>query len=33
MKAAVEARLREIARLPQRLLAQVFDFDEEAEDA
>lgn len=33
MKAAVEARLREIERLPQRLLAQVFDFDEEAEDA
>ena len=33
MKAAIEARLREIERLPQRLLAQVFDFDEEAEDA
>lgn len=33
MKTAVEARLREIERLPQRLLAQVFDFDEEAEDA
>lgn len=33
MKAAIEARLREIERLPQRLLAQVFDFEEEAEDA
>lgn len=33
MKTAVEARLREIERLPQRLLAQVFDFEEEAEDA
>ena len=33
MKAAVEARLREIERLPQRLLAQVFDFEEETEDA
>jgi type I restriction enzyme S subunit len=33
MKAAVEARLREIERLPQRLLAQVFYFEEEAEDA
>ena len=33
MKTAVEARLREIERLPQRLLAQVFDIEEEAEDA
>lgn len=33
MKAAIEVRLREIERLPQRLLAQVFDFEEEAEDA
>lgn len=33
MKVAIEARLREIERLPQRLLAQVFDFEEEAEDA
>lgn len=33
MKAVIEARLREIERLPQRLLAQVFDFEEEAEDA
>ncbi len=33
MKASIEARLREIERLPQRLLAQVFDFEEEAEDA
>lgn len=33
MKAAIQARLREIERLPQRLLAQVFDFEEEAEDA
>lgn len=33
MKAAVEARLREIERLPQRLLAQVFDFEEELDDA
>lgn len=33
MKAAIEARLREIERLPQRLLAQVFDFEEETEDA
>lgn len=33
MKAAIEARLCEIERLPQRLLAQVFDFEEELEDA
>lgn len=33
MKAAIEARLCEIERLPKRLLAQVFDFEEEAEDA
>ena len=33
MKAAIEVRLREIERLPQRLLAQVFDFEEEAEYA
>lgn len=33
MKAAIEVRLREIERLPQRLLAEVFDFEEEAEDA
>lgn len=32
MKAAIEASLREIERLPQRLLAQVFEF-EETEDA
>lgn len=32
MKACIEARLREIERLPQRLLAQVFDFEEVAAD-
>lgn len=30
---AATAQLREIERLPQRLLAQVFDFEEKAEDA
>lgn len=30
---SAEAQLREIERLPQRLLAQVFDFEEEAENA
>jgi type I restriction enzyme S subunit len=29
MKAAIEARLRDIEQLPQRLLAQAFAFDEE----
>ena len=32
MKQGIEARLREIERLPQRLLAEVFDFEKD-EDA
>ena len=33
MKAAIFTRMREIERLPQRLLVQVFDFEKEVEDA
>lgn len=33
MKQGIEARLREIERLPARLLAQVFDFEEDIQDA
>lgn len=33
MKKSIEARLREIEQLPQRLLAEVFDFEEEVQDA
>jgi len=33
MKQSIEARLREIERLPQRLLAEVFDMEEDVQDA